>query len=77
MLFFYLAAYMLGLVRHIRDSSVDESQFRSSCILDFLSVLVLLVPSTNRILGLFGIFKRRRPGRGLDFQKDTSYFFCV
>ena len=35
---------MLGLVCHIIDSSVAENQLRTSCVLDFLAVLVLLVP---------------------------------
>ena len=54
--FSFLVAYFLGLVRHIRDSSVAGNQHRSSRILDFFVVLVLLVTCTNRFLGPFRIF---------------------
>ena len=54
--FSYLAAYMLGLVCNIGDSSVAGNQLRSSCMPDVLAVLVLLVPCTNRILGPFWVF---------------------
>ena len=47
----YLAAYalglVLGLVCHIGDSGVAGNQLRSSRVLEFLAVLVLLVPCTN------------------------------
>ena len=61
----YLAAYVLGLVCHINDSSVAGNQLRSSCMPDFLAVLVLLVPWINRFLGPFMIFWRSHPRRGL------------
>ena len=41
---------MLGLVCHIGDSSVAGNQLRSSRRLDFLAVLVLLVPGTNLLI---------------------------
>ena len=37
-IFFYLAAYMIGLVCHIGDSSVTGSKLRSSRRLEFLAV---------------------------------------
>ena len=40
---------MLGLVCHIGDSSVAGNQLRSSRMLEFLAVLVLLVPYINQI----------------------------
>ena len=62
-----LAAYMLGFVRHIRDSSVAGNLHRSSGVLDFFAVHVRLFLCTNRFLGPFRIFLRRHTSRGLDF----------
>ena len=45
---FSQAAYMLGLVCHIGDSSVAGNKLRSSRWLEFPAVLVLLVPCTNQ-----------------------------
>ena len=57
---------MLGLVCHIVDSGVAGNRFRSSRGLDFLAVLVLLVPCTKLLfLGPFRIFWRSHPRRGL------------
>ena len=51
--FSYLAAYVLGLVLglvcHIADSSVAGNQLRSSRMLEFLAVLVLLVLCANLV----------------------------
>ena len=66
-IFSYLAAFILGLVCHIGDSGVAGNKLRSSCVLDFLAVLVLLVLCANLLfLGPFRIFWRRHPRRGLE-----------
>ena len=63
----YLAANILGLVCHINDSDVTEYQLRSSCMPNFLDVLVLLVTYINRFLGPFRIFWRSHSRRVLVF----------
>ena len=63
--FSYLAAYMLGLVCRIGDSSVAGNQLQSLCMPAFLVVLVLLVQCINRFLGPFRTFWRSHPRRGL------------
>ena len=60
-----LSAYVLGVVCRIVDSCVARNHLRSSCMLDFLAVFVLLVPCINRDLGHFRIFRRSLPRRGL------------
>ena len=72
-----LAAYMLGLVRLILDSSVAGYLHRSSVLLDFFAVHVRLFLCTNRFLFPFRILQRRHPRRGLDFQKDAPYNFFL
>ena len=47
-----MLGHVLGLVCHIGDSSAVGNQFRSSRMLEFLVVLVLLVPYTNQISDL-------------------------
>ena len=63
----YLAAYMLGLVCHIGGSGVTGNQLSSSRGLEFLAVLVLLVPCNNQaaISRSFQVFWRSHPRRGL------------
>ena len=82
-IFSYLAAYMAGLVCHFGDSSVAVNQLRSSCVLAFLAVLVLLVPCIDvMFLGTFGVFWRSHPHRGLElaqimFSGLKLYIFCT
>ena len=62
--FSYLAAYMLGLVCHIGDSGVAGNQLRCSRMLEFLAVLILLVPCTNLLfLGPSRIFGAATPSK--------------
>ena len=57
---------VLGLVCHIGDSSVAGNQLRSSRMLEFLAVLVLLVPCTNLLFfGPLRFFWRSHPRREL------------
>ena len=83
--FSYLAAYVsglvLGLVCHISDSSVAGNQLFSSRMLEFLAILVLLVPCTNLLfLGPLRIFWRSHPRRGLVRHVDKealAYLFSI
>ena len=67
-IFSYLAAYMLGLVCHIGDSSVAGNQLRSSRRLESLPFPCPPCPMYQSIYYFFGpfrIFWRSYPRRGL------------